>query len=150
MVQGKITEAYTPTIRMGATPSGLISNPTHHRPIFMPDAFPDAILPLYPGLGQASNMLACIPSGLVWVTLKEYFCKQLQRLSQVACCEHVSANDVVWQCNSIYIHVSGLRHNWQSAHAPMQYKTYPSFWFGSTSTMNPSWKSFVTFSETHA
>jgi len=31
----------------------------------MPDAFPAAILPLYTGLGQAPNMLACIPSGVV-------------------------------------------------------------------------------------
>jgi len=31
----------------------------------MPDALPAATLPIYPGLGQAPNMLACIPSGLV-------------------------------------------------------------------------------------
>jgi len=30
----------------------------------MPDAVPAATLPIYPGLGQAPNMLACIPSGL--------------------------------------------------------------------------------------
>ena len=30
-----------------------------------PDAFPATSLPLYPGLGQASNMVACIPSGVV-------------------------------------------------------------------------------------
>jgi len=30
-------------------------------PIFMRDALPAATLPLYPGLGQAPNMLACIP-----------------------------------------------------------------------------------------
>jgi len=30
MVQVKITEAEIPTIRLGATPSGLISNPPHH------------------------------------------------------------------------------------------------------------------------
>jgi len=37
----------------------------HHPPIFTPDALPAATLPIYPGLGQAPNMLACIPSGLV-------------------------------------------------------------------------------------
>ena len=34
-------------------------------PIFTPDALPAATLPIYPGLGQAPNMLACIPNGLV-------------------------------------------------------------------------------------
>jgi len=68
MVQGKITEADTPTIRMGATPSVLISDPPPSSPIFTPDALPAATLPLYPGLGQAPNMLACIPSGVVIVS----------------------------------------------------------------------------------
>jgi len=31
----------------------------------MPDALPDTTLPIYPGLGQAPNMLACIPGSLV-------------------------------------------------------------------------------------
>jgi len=34
MVQGKITEADTPTIRLGATPSGLISDPLPSFPHF--------------------------------------------------------------------------------------------------------------------
>jgi len=29
------------------------------------DALPGKALPIYPGLGQAPNMLACIPGGLV-------------------------------------------------------------------------------------
>jgi len=37
----------------------------HHPPIFTPDALPAAILPIYPGLGQAPNVPACIPSGVV-------------------------------------------------------------------------------------
>jgi len=37
-------------------------NPT----IFTPDALPDTTLPIYPSLGQAPNMLACIPGGLVY------------------------------------------------------------------------------------
>jgi len=37
--------------------------PTSIVPIFTPDALPDAALPIYPGLGQAPNVLACIPSG---------------------------------------------------------------------------------------
>jgi len=31
----------------------------------MPDALPGTTLPIYPGLGQAPNMLACIPGGLI-------------------------------------------------------------------------------------
>jgi len=58
MVQGKITEADTPTIRLGATPSGLISDPPPSSPILTPDALPAATLPLYPGLGQAPTKYA--------------------------------------------------------------------------------------------
>jgi len=65
MVQEKITEADTPTIRVGATPSGLISDPPPSSSIFTLDALPATTLPLYPGLGQALNMLACIPNGVV-------------------------------------------------------------------------------------
>jgi len=65
MVQGNIIEADTPTIRLGATLSGLISHPPPSSPIFTPDALPATTLPIYLGLGQAPNMLACIPSGLV-------------------------------------------------------------------------------------
>jgi len=35
----------------------------------MPDALPATTLAIYPGLGQAPNMLACIPNGLVSHTL---------------------------------------------------------------------------------
>jgi len=63
MVQGKITEANTPTTRLGATPSGLITDPPPLSLHFTPDALLAATLPIYPGLGQAANMLACIPSG---------------------------------------------------------------------------------------
>jgi len=66
MVQREITEADTLTIRLGATPSGLISDlPPSSPPIFTPDALPAATFPLYPGSGQAPNMLAGIPSGMV-------------------------------------------------------------------------------------
>ena len=34
-------------------------------PNFMLDARPATTLPIYPGLGQAPNMLDCIPGGLV-------------------------------------------------------------------------------------
>jgi len=68
MVQAEIPEADTPTIQLGATPSRLVSDlpPSSPPPIFTPDALPAAILPIYPGLGQAPNMLACMPSGLVY------------------------------------------------------------------------------------
>jgi len=39
----RLTEADTPTIRLGATPSGLTSTHLHHPPIFYrPDALPAA------------------------------------------------------------------------------------------------------------
>jgi len=74
MVQGQITEADTPTIWLGATPCRLISDPPPSSlPHFMPDAFPAATLPIYPGLEQAPNMLACIPSGLSDLLLLQIF-----------------------------------------------------------------------------
>jgi len=49
-----------------ATPSRLIGDITSVIPtIFMEDALPYTTFPIYPGLGQALNMLACIPGGLV-------------------------------------------------------------------------------------
>ena len=65
MVEGKITESDTPTIQLAYTPSGLISDPPPSSPIFMPDALPVTILPIYAGLGQAPHMIVCIPGGLV-------------------------------------------------------------------------------------
>jgi len=66
MVQGEITDADTSTIRLVTTLSALISSPPPSSPHFTPDALPAATLPLYPGLRQAPNMLACIPSGMVY------------------------------------------------------------------------------------
>jgi len=67
----KITQADGPTIRMDSHPTRLIAAPTSTIPtIFMPDALPDTTLPIYPGLGQAPNMLACIPSGLILLGYK--------------------------------------------------------------------------------
>jgi len=65
-----ISEADTLTIRLGTTPSGLISDPTPLSPhFFTPDALPATTLPIYPGLGQAPNLLACIPSGVVHMSI---------------------------------------------------------------------------------
>jgi len=56
----------TPTIWMDCHPSRLIDAPISAIPtIFTPDALPGTTLPIYRGLGQAPNMLACIPGGLV-------------------------------------------------------------------------------------
>ena len=67
MVQRKITETDTLTIRLGTTPSGLNSDPSSSSPMFWPDALPVAALPLYPGLRQAPNMLACIAGRKHWL-----------------------------------------------------------------------------------
>jgi len=40
MVQGRLTEADTPTIRLGATPSGLTSAHLYHSPVFLQDGCP--------------------------------------------------------------------------------------------------------------
>jgi len=51
---------------MDCHPSGVIGALTSAIPtIFTPDVLPGTILPIYPGLEQAQNMLACIPGGLV-------------------------------------------------------------------------------------
>jgi len=42
------------SIRTNQQPTSITSPP-----FFMPDALPAATLPIYPGLGQAVNMLAC-------------------------------------------------------------------------------------------
>ena len=61
----KITQADTPTIWMDCPLSRLISAPISVIPtIFTLDALPDTTLPIYTGLGQAADMLACIPGGL--------------------------------------------------------------------------------------
>jgi len=80
MVQGKITEADTDHA-VGATASGLNSCPFPSSPIFTLDALPATTLPLYGGLGQAPNMLACIPSGIVFAhrqlsIFRFYYCKK--------------------------------------------------------------------------
>ena len=62
--KGRQRQIFRPS-GVGAIPSGLISG--HLRllsPIFTTDALPATTLPLHPGLGQAPNILACIPSGV--------------------------------------------------------------------------------------
>jgi len=62
----KITQADAPTIWMDCHPIQTNWHPTSAIPsIFTQDALPYTTLPIYPGLGQAPNMLACIPGGLV-------------------------------------------------------------------------------------
>ena len=61
----KITQADASTIWMDCHPIQTNWCPHLCHPHFMQDALPYTTLPIYPGLGQAPNMLACIPSGLV-------------------------------------------------------------------------------------
>ena len=55
VVQGEISEADTPTIRLGATPTGLISDPPPSTPIFTPDALLVATLAILSTLGTGTK-----------------------------------------------------------------------------------------------
>ena len=66
LVQGKITEADTPTVRLGATPSELISDPPPPSPIFTPDALPVATLPISFCLRQAQKY-AGLHTSMAWL-----------------------------------------------------------------------------------
>jgi len=59
MVQQKITEADTLTIRLGAAPSGLISDPPPSSPIFMSDALPATTHQIYPGSLGYKEIYTC-------------------------------------------------------------------------------------------
>jgi len=61
----KITQADIPTMRMDCHPIQTNWCPHLYHP--PPDA---TTLPIYPGLGQAPNMLACILGGLVQSVLR--------------------------------------------------------------------------------
>jgi len=54
-VQGKISEADTPTICLDVTLSGLSVPPLQSSPIFTLNALSATTLPIYPGMGQAPN-----------------------------------------------------------------------------------------------
>jgi len=61
----KTTQADTPTNRMDCHPIQTNWCPISAIPtIFMPDVLSGTTLPIYPALGQAPNMLACIPRWL--------------------------------------------------------------------------------------
>jgi len=90
VVQGKIAEADTPTIRLGATPCRLISDPPPSPPIFTLDALPTTTLRIYPGLGQAPNMLACISNSISKIFVENWKQKTAQySLSGSTQCIHV-------------------------------------------------------------
>jgi len=62
----KITQADAPTIRMDCHPIQTNLCPhLYHPHHFYTGCLPDTTLPIYPGLGETPNMLACIPGGLV-------------------------------------------------------------------------------------
>jgi len=67
MVQGKITEADTPTILLGATPSRQITDSPPSSPIFTLNALPATTLPLYPGSGSAPKCWLAHP--VAWLTV---------------------------------------------------------------------------------
>jgi len=59
-----------PTIQLNATPSRQPMPSPPSSPNYTPDSLPTTILPIYPGLGQARNMLDCIVGGLVQDSLQ--------------------------------------------------------------------------------
>jgi len=67
----KITQAGTPTVQMDCHPIQINWCPhlchPHH---FYARCLPGTTLPIYPNLGQAPNMLASIPGGLVFTVRK--------------------------------------------------------------------------------
>jgi len=65
LLQNEDNTVDTPTIQMDCHPIQTNWCPhLCHPAIFTLDAFPGTTLPIYPGLRQAPNMLACIPDGL--------------------------------------------------------------------------------------
>jgi len=70
MVQGKITEADTPTIQWVPLHPDQSATHLHHPPIFTSDALPAASLPLYPGL---EHILAGIRNGVVVIFSSHYY-----------------------------------------------------------------------------
>jgi len=83
----KITQADTPTIRMDCHPNQTNWCPHLCHPHHFYTICPSWHHPIYPGLGQAPNMLACIPGGLVvyavysieqwWLICHEYWIWQI-------------------------------------------------------------------------
>ena len=65
MVQGKITEADTPTIQLGATPSRLISDPAPSSPQFYAGCPSCCNRPTLSWLRMAPGMLDCMHSGVI-------------------------------------------------------------------------------------
>jgi len=81
---GKITEASALTIQLDATPSGPSTPPPPSSPNFTPDALPVATLPIYPGLGQAPNMLDCLPGGYQDTKLLNLFSDLFSRTTWIS------------------------------------------------------------------
>jgi len=102
--------------RWTATPSRLMVPISAIPTILSLDTLPDTTIPIYAGLGQAPNMLACIPGGLVahpvaWLTTTTTtFTQQDIMKHSVYCCEimglfniiimHTVHTDTCWyRCN---------------------------------------------------
>ena len=65
MVQSKITEADTPTVQLGATPSKLVSDPPPSSPHFNAGCPSAPTLPIYPCLGQAQEYAGLHTAGAI-------------------------------------------------------------------------------------
>jgi len=104
-----------------ATTPRLICAPTSTIPtIFMPDALSDTTLPIYPGLGQAPNMLACMPGGLVSIIMiKKVKTPWVAAFSSSACLQQKPNRQLIQLCyNSIITAtVCKLCDDWCLAHS---------------------------------
>jgi len=78
---GRLTEADTPTIRMGATPSGLSSAHLHHRPCFYS---PDALL--------SPNQQCQSTEGILYITVQYSILYILYRTQGIYCAINCAIN----------------------------------------------------------
>jgi len=97
----KITQADAPTIWMDCHPIQTNWCPTSTIPtIFTQDALTYTTLPIYPGSGQATNMMACIPNRL-WLLFTgaifwRYYCMLWPSFVWLCNCQEKNLESYGW------------------------------------------------------
>jgi len=102
----KVTQADAPTIWMDHHPNLTNWCPTSSIPIiFTPDALPGTTLPIYSGLEQAPNMLACVPGVLLSIDSKQLNDIHTDTFAEAKVCRKKLWNDswAVFSNNSAYL-----------------------------------------------